>query len=108
VDQKRLEIGVSSLNDSQDRWLATAGMLSRHESQPGGKLPAVLKTTGIADGRYHRTCRDCADAGDLCQFLAGGAFPMPELDLLYQFTDLAIELLQMLKQALHQLAEHGW
>jgi hypothetical protein len=83
-------------------------MLPRHQSRPGGKLPAVLETSGIADGRYHRTGRDCADAGDLCQFLAGSAFPMPELDLLFQFTNLAIKLLQMLKQALHQLAEYGW
>jgi hypothetical protein len=108
VYQQRSKIGIPSLTNSQERWLATAGMLPRDQPQPGGKLPAVLETSGIVDGSYHRTRCDCADAGGLCQFLAGGAFPMPKLDLQFQFTDLAIKLLQMVKQALDQLPKYGW
>jgi hypothetical protein len=45
---------------------------------------------------------------EICANFWLAALPDASADLQFQFTDLAFKLLQMGKQALHQLAQHDW
>ncbi len=60
-----------ALADPQQPRLASAGVLSRHQTQPGGKLPSVPKSVAITDGGHNRRGRHRPDAfhrGDTLAF----------------------------------------
>ena len=45
------QIAVAALADAEESGLAAGRVLSRHKSQPGGELPALMKGCSVADRR---------------------------------------------------------
>ena len=108
MDQQRAQIGVAALADAKQSRLAAAGRLPGHQAQPGGKLSSVLEVLGITDGRDERTGSDRADAGNLLELAACLALAVRSLDLCLEFTDLAIEFLEVIEQTLDQQPKAAW
>ena len=45
------QIAVAAFADAEESGLAAGRVLSRHKSQPGGELPALMKGRSVADRR---------------------------------------------------------
>ena len=65
MDKQLAQIVIASLADAEEPGLAAGRVLSRHKSQPGGELPALMKGRSVADcgddrGRDHGLCRGSA------------------------------------------------
>jgi hypothetical protein len=75
-------------------------VLPRNKSEPGRQLTAVLEALCIANGRHQSAGRDRPHTWDACQFFAGSAFAVPQLDLNFQLADVPIELLQVIAKPL--------
>ena len=51
MDEHRAEIPVAAFADAVELCLAPGGVLSRHQSEPSGKLAPLTKRCAIANGR---------------------------------------------------------
>ena len=98
MDQQRSEIRVASLADAHQPGLAAAGVLSRHQPQPRGKLPPVGKSLSIADGGDNRSCNerpyalDCPNTLTVFMALKGQLDPpIGDVDLLFQLREFFVE-----------------
>ena len=80
-------------------------MLSRHQSNPRRHLPPVGEAPCVSDRRYQCAGAQGSDTGDLLKLLAQLAAAMPSLDLRFELADLAIELLEVVQQSLHQMPD---
>src|SRR5262249_61681262 len=76
-------IGVAALAAGSRALFAATGMLSGHQSEPGGELPRTAEASGVAHARDDGRGRDRADAADRLQAPAGlaGAMPAQQLSL---------------------------
>src|SRR5262249_34851440 len=106
MDEQRAQINVTTLTDPQQCRFAAAGMLSRHQSDPRRHLPPVVEAPCVSDGGHQCAGAQGSDTGDLLKLLAQLAAAMPRLDLRFELPDLAIELLEVVQQSLHQRPEH--
>src|SRR5262249_34129578 len=105
MNEQRAQIDVTTLTDPQQCRFAAAGMLSRHQSDPRRHLPPVVEAPCVSDGGHQCAGAQGSDTGDLLELLAQRTAAMPRLDLRFEFADLAIELLEVVQQALHQMPE---
>src|SRR5215475_7514397 len=80
-------------------------MLSRHQSDPRRHLPPVVEAPCVSDGGHQCAGAQGSDTGDLLKLLAELTAAMPRLDLRFELADLAIELLEVVQQSLHQIPE---
>ena len=63
VNQQVAQIGVAPLADAEQRLLAAAGMLPRHQSQPSRQLPAILcSPPRLTLGRFQARYGSSADS----------------------------------------------
>ena len=69
------------------------------------KTPPVGEAACIGNRGHQRTRRQRPDAGNLLEPAAELAVAVPRLDLRFELADLAIELLQVVQQSLHQMRE---
>ena len=72
MHEELAEIGIAVFADAEQAFLTPGGMLTRHQSKPGGKLPAVLERAGIADRGHQGSRREGANARNRHQALAFG------------------------------------
>src|SRR5262249_49059126 len=72
MHQELAEIAVAAFADAEQAFLPPGGMLARHQPQPGGKLPAVLERTRIADRGHQGRRREGANAGNRHEALTLG------------------------------------
>src|SRR3989441_10054831 len=76
------EIGIAALADVAEAGLAASGVLTRHQADPGGELPAVLEFACVAYGGDDGQGGGGPDAADLHQALrrlaeSGLGFDLP-------------------------------
>jgi hypothetical protein len=62
MHQQRAQIGVATFADPEQPRLASTGVLSRYQTQPGGKLSSVPKSVAITDGGHYRRGRHGPEA----------------------------------------------
>src|SRR5262245_65079963 len=105
MNEQRAQINITTLTDPQQCRFAAAGMLSRHQSNPRRHLPPVVEAPCVSDGGHQCAGAQGSDPGDLLKLLAQLATAMPSLDLRFELADLAIELLEVVQQSLHQMPE---
>src|SRR5262245_52094788 len=105
MNEQRAQINVTPLTDPQQCRSAAAGMLSRHQSDPRRHLPPVGEAPCVSDGGHQCAGAQGSDPGDLLKLLAELTAAMPSLDLRFELADLAIELLEVVQQSLHQMPE---
>ena len=105
VNQQRAQVGVATLAHAQQRGLAAARMLARHQAQPGRHLAPAGEVLCVAYAGHQRAGRDRADPRDLLELSAGLVLGVPGLDLEFHLADLQVEHLELIHQALHQEAK---
>src|SRR5262245_25890114 len=105
MNEQRAQINVTPLTDPQQCRSAAAGMLSRHQSDPRRHLPPVGEAPCVSDGGHQCAGAQGSDTRDLLKLLAELTAAMPCLDLRFELADLAIELLEVVQQSLHQMPE---
>ena len=71
MDKQLPQIAVAALADAEEPGLAAGRVLSRHKSQPGGELPALMKGRSVADCGDDCGRNQGAYAGELPESLAG-------------------------------------
>ena len=92
---------------SQARF-AARGVLARHETEPGGELPAAAEIARVSYGGHDRHGGERANAADLHQALGRFALPRLLFELPVIGADARIELRQVCAQIRDRLArEHG-
>ena len=62
ADHQGSQVGVSAFADSQQVFLASTGVLSGYQTQPGGHRPTLVKVLGLAYGGHQGTGGDGAYA----------------------------------------------
>ena len=67
MDEQGTEVYITAFTDPKQPGLAARGMLSRHQANPRGNLPPILKVSDIADRGHHGRGRhghpgDCLEA----------------------------------------------
>ena len=67
VDQQRSQVCIAALAHAQQRWLATARVLTRHHAEPGRELATVVEVLRVADAGYQRGGGQRPDARHLLQ-----------------------------------------
>ena len=108
MDQQRAQVRIAAFTHPEQRWLAAAGALARNQAQLGRDLPAVVKAARIRDRCDQCARRQWADARDLLELTAELAAAVPGDDLPLELLHLPIQLLEMISQALDQVAKrHG-
>ena len=63
--QERSKIGIPALAEAQQIGLAAGRVLPGHETQPCGKLAAIVEVLRVSDGGDQRAGADWSDAGYL-------------------------------------------
>ena len=83
MDQQGAQVDVTAFADPEERGLATAGVLPRHEAEPGRYLPAVVEAPGVGNGGDQCSRCERPDARDLLELAAqlGAAVPSEDLVL---------------------------
>ena len=107
VMRTQAQIGVAALDDAAQPVLAAAGMLPRHQAEPGGELSAALELLEVAyrghsSGSAHRADTDQRGRlldGRVEPPMLGNAFIAPGL-VLIQLTPLRVCALQRQSPAL--------
>ena len=108
VDQQHPQITIAPLADPEEGLPSAAGMLPRYQTEPSRQLPPVLETGGVADGGHQRAGGEGGNAWNLRQLPACHCFLVPSLYLQIKFGHLPVQFLQMLVQALLQVAKRPW
>lgn len=75
--RERSKIGIPALTDAQQIGLAASGVLPGHETQPRGKLAAIVEVLCVSDGGDQRAGADWSDAGYLSDLGAEFIVAMP-------------------------------
>src|SRR5690606_7815066 len=95
VDQHGSQVRVAAFAHTQQRGLAAAGVLARHNAEPSCELAAVVEVPGIANAGYQCRRGQWADARNLLQATTGIAGSVPGLDLRLDLFNLPLQLLEM-------------
>jgi hypothetical protein len=67
LDQQGAQVGVATTADRAQARMTAAGVLGRHQSQPGRQLPTLLKFARVADRGDRRIGGDRSDTDDRAQ-----------------------------------------
>ena len=74
-DQQPADLPIARLGDPTKAGLPAGGMLSRHQTEPGGEVPCAFEHADIADRRRDQGRGDRTDAGDRGQAARGLIVP---------------------------------
>lgn len=80
MNEQRAKISVTPIANAEQRLLSAAGVLARYQPAPCCKLAAILKFPCVSDGSHDSRGSDKANAGDIRDFAACFALPMPLFD----------------------------
>jgi hypothetical protein len=80
VNQKCTQVRVAALADAKQIRLSAGGVLPGYESQPRGKLPAIVEKLRVPNACHQRACRKWTDSWDSLQTPASRVFAMPGID----------------------------
>lgn len=70
MNEQGPQVCVAASADAVQAALTAGGILSRHEAQPGGQMPAVAKLLGVADRNDNGRGGERANTRDLCDLPA--------------------------------------
>ena len=71
MDQRLAYVWVTTLADSEERWLGSSRLLSGNEAKPRCELAATLERCSVPDGSYQRRGAERANAGHTHQAATG-------------------------------------
>lgn len=75
MDQQGAQVSIAAFGDAAQSWHSAGTVLSRHQTQSSGKLPAVLEVTAVADAGDQRRGCDHPDPQHLRQSTDGFVVP---------------------------------
>ena len=76
-------------------------MLAWHPFEPRRHLAPIFEVLRVPDAGHQRTGRERVNPGDLLELAAGLALGVSGVDLEFHLTDLLVESLELIHQALH-------
>ena len=108
LDQQGAQVRVAAAADRAQSRVPAAGVLSRHQPEPRGQLPAVLEVLRRAHAGHHRIGRDRADADDRAHPHAACVGLGVRLDARIAGADAFADLLPVGAQVANQLQQFRW
>src|SRR5262249_29029424 len=108
------QIAVALLADAAKPVLAPAGVLLRHEPDPGREVPPRSEGPGIGNTGDQRCCQRRTDTGDRIQPLARRVRSMPGNDASVELQDLGLQRPQLTAESRNTRTGHlgepavGW
>ena len=101
VDEQLAQVDIPALADPKQALLATGGVLARHQTEPGGHCPAIVKQAGVfADGGQQGGGAFGTDTRWLHQRLGLRVVLGDLIDLRIVVGDSCVEMLQLLVEPL--------
>ena len=74
-DQQPADLPVARFGDPTKPGLSASGILSRHQTEPGGEVPCTFEHADISDSRRDQRRGDRTDTGDRGQAASGFIVP---------------------------------
>jgi hypothetical protein len=104
VDQHATQIDVAALADTVQVLLASGGVLSGHDPNPGRAVASATKGGAVADSRHSGGGDQRAEAWDLPELPAARIFITDVFNLVADRLPLGLDLLPLLPPAIQQPA----
>src|SRR5262245_30405316 len=104
--EQATQIAITLLADAAKPVLAAAGVLLRHEPDPGREVPPRSKGRGVCYASNQSCCQRRPDAGDRIQPLAGRIRSMPGDDTPVELKDLDLQCPQLTAKSSKTSAGH--